>query len=63
MTDAAIGRIVEHALATDVATLPDAVVHDCKCRLIDTFVCTVADFDDTRGPQCCFVAADFDFTS
>ena len=63
MTDAALVASWSTRWRPTLRPLPDAVVHDCKCRLIDTFVCTVADFDDTRGPQCCFVAADFDFTS
>ena len=46
MTDATIARIVDYALATDFARLPDAVVHECKRRLIDTFGCAVAGFDD-----------------
>ena len=46
MTDATIARIADYALATAFANLPDAVVHDCKRRLIDTFGCAVAGFDD-----------------
>ena len=46
MTDATISRIADYALATDFAGLPGAVVHDCKRRLIDTFGCAVAGFDD-----------------
>src|SRR5580704_12673417 len=46
MTDASIARIVDYALATDFASLPAAVVHDAKRRLIDTFGCAVAGFDD-----------------
>jgi 2-methylcitrate dehydratase len=47
VTDATIARIVEYALATNFTSLPAAVVHDCKRRLIDTFGCAVAGFDDT----------------
>jgi 2-methylcitrate dehydratase len=46
MTDTTLARIVDYALATDFARLPAAVVHDCKRRLIDTFGCAVAGFDD-----------------
>jgi 2-methylcitrate dehydratase len=46
VTDATIARIVDHALATDFARLPAAVVHECKRRLIDTFGCAIAGFDD-----------------
>ena len=44
--DTSIGRMVDYALATDFARLPAAVVHDCKRRLIDTFGCTIAGFDE-----------------
>jgi 2-methylcitrate dehydratase len=44
--DTAIGRIVDYVLATDFAHLPEAVVHECKRRFIDTFGCAVAGFDD-----------------
>ena len=46
MTDASIARIVDYALAVDFASLPAAVVHDAKRRLIDTFGCAVGGFDD-----------------
>jgi 2-methylcitrate dehydratase len=46
MTDSTLARIVDYALATDFARLPAGVVHDCKRRLIDTFGCAVAGFDD-----------------
>ena len=46
MTDTTIDRIVDYALATDFTSLPDAVVHECKRRLIDTLGCAVAGFDD-----------------
>lgn len=44
--DTTIGRIVDYALTTDFAHLPEAVVHECKRRLIDTFGCAVAGFDE-----------------
>jgi len=44
--DTTIGRIVDYALGTDFARLPEAVVHECKRRLIDTFGCAIAGFDD-----------------
>jgi 2-methylcitrate dehydratase len=44
--DATIARIVDYALATEFARLPQRVVHECKRRLIDTFGCAVAGFDD-----------------
>jgi 2-methylcitrate dehydratase len=46
MMDATIGRTVDFALATDFGGLPEAVVHECKRRLIDTLGCAVAGFDD-----------------
>jgi len=46
MTDGSIARIVDYALATDFASLPAAVVHEGKRRLIDTCGCAVAGFDD-----------------
>jgi 2-methylcitrate dehydratase len=45
-TDTTIARIVDYALATDFANLPGPVVHECKRRLIDTFGCAIAGFDD-----------------
>jgi 2-methylcitrate dehydratase len=46
ITDTTIARIVNYATDLDFASLPAAVVHDCKRRLIDTFGCAVAGFDD-----------------
>jgi 2-methylcitrate dehydratase len=43
--DAVIARIVNYALALDFATLPAAVVHEVKRRLIDTMGCVIAGFD------------------
>jgi 2-methylcitrate dehydratase len=38
--------IAEFAARLDFADLPDAVVHDCKRRIIDTIGCAVAAFDE-----------------
>ncbi len=46
IADSTIARIVDYALALDFARLPPAVVHECKRRLIDTFGCAIAGFDE-----------------
>ena len=46
IADSTIARIVDYALALDFAGLPPAVVHECKRRLIDTFGCAAAGFDE-----------------
>jgi 2-methylcitrate dehydratase len=46
MTDKTIARIADYAQSLDFAGLPDAVVHECKRRLIDTFGCALAGFNE-----------------
>jgi 2-methylcitrate dehydratase len=46
MSDAVIARMVDYAAPLDFARLPKAVVHEVKRRLIDTFGCAVAGFDE-----------------
>lgn len=46
LADTSIARMVDYALALDPATLPDAVVHECKRRLIDTFGCAIGGYDE-----------------
>ncbi len=46
ITDATIARVVDYATGLDFASLPADVVHECKRRLVDTFGCAVAGFND-----------------
>ena len=45
--DAFIEQIVDHALDRRWDTLPAAVIHECKRRIIDTLGCAIAAFDAT----------------
>jgi 2-methylcitrate dehydratase len=46
MSDAVIARMVDYAAALDFARLPETAVHEVKRRLIDTFGCAAAGFDE-----------------
>ena len=44
--DATTTRLVDFALRAEFADLPSDTVHECKRRLIDTFACAVAAYDE-----------------
>ncbi|MBI4191214.1 MAG: MmgE/PrpD family protein [Betaproteobacteria bacterium] len=43
---ATTAHLVDFALQTEFASVPANTVHECKRRLIDTFVCAVGAYDE-----------------
>ena len=44
--DAMTAHLVDFAMATEFSRLPEATVHECKRRIIDTFACAVGAYDE-----------------
>jgi 2-methylcitrate dehydratase len=44
--DATTARLVDFAMGSSFAAVPEATVHECKRRLIDTFGCAIAAYDE-----------------
>lgn len=44
--DATTGRLVDYAMGLEFRSLPGEAVHECKRRLIDTFACAIAAYDE-----------------
>ena len=44
--DATTTRLVDFAMQAEYAKLPADTVHECKRRLIDTFACAIAAYDE-----------------
>ena len=43
--DATTAHLVDFALSSDYAQLPESCVHECKRRLIDTFACAIGAYE------------------